>query len=243
MRVVCNFSLVSNIAVPLLVMSAAFGGSVSNDLISGDLVFVQPPYNLQSPFDAAILATGKATVEWMRRNGYALPKGAENKTATHVAVAMRESDGSLHFVQAVPMMGVVKTSAQDFFRDNGAKRGSTFYFGRLTNCDRTAAEDASRIAETEVGKKYANDFSPPPSEFYCSSLVDYAYARALNRQSLDVFIAKRFTLIFEPLSFWKKYYDQMGMKLPVNVTGTNPTLLLHSPAVALFQSTAAPSFL
>ena len=36
---------------------------------TGDLVFVRPPLNIAQPLDAAILATGNATVQWLKDHG------------------------------------------------------------------------------------------------------------------------------------------------------------------------------
>lgn len=88
-------------------------------------------------------------------------------------------------------------------------------------------------ATAQLGKPYAHDFEPPPSEFYCSSLVIWSYTTAASGHR--VFLPPTlpdFTLLFEPLAFWKQYYKGMGLRLPVNVTGSNPTLLLHSPALS-----------
>lgn len=49
----------------------------------------------------------------------------------------------------------------------------------------------------------------------------------------------QFTLLFEPAAFWRRYYQQLEMPLPVNVTGSNPTLLLHSPALRYEAVSAA----
>ena len=93
---------------------------------------------------------------------------------------------------------------------------------------------AASIAKAMQGHDYANDFESPSSgKFYCSSLVEYAFNSAANISVTDagIFLNQSFRLIFEPLSFWKKYYAKMGKTLPFNRTGSNPTLLLHSPVV------------
>ena len=101
-----------------------------------------------------------------------------------------------------------------------------------------------------------NDFEPPSSgAYYCSSLVEWSYEQALARgrrqkqklkQKLKaqahwrtatpiasggggVLCPGNFTLLFVPLPYWQAYYATLGLDLPVNVTGSNPTLLLHSP--------------
>ena len=54
-----------------------------------------------------------------------------------------------------------------------------------------------------------------------------------------VFLHQRFTLLFVPQAYWKRYYAAMNATLPVNVTGSNPTLLLHSGPVHFTALTLA----
>lgn len=49
-----------------------------------------------------------------------------------------------------------------------------------------------------------------------------------------------FTLIFEPLSFWKQYYAARGLQVPSGIAGSNPTLLLHSVKFAAMNVTQSP---
>jgi NADPH:quinone reductase-like Zn-dependent oxidoreductase len=202
---------------------------------SGDLVFVQPPLNSQSPFDAAILATGLATVQWMRTHGVDRKGAPANATATHVAMAWRSGNGSLHYVQALPRVGVVVTSEDDFMHE--LPPGTILYRSRVIVDGATSAA-AAAVAHSLRGRAYASDFEPPSSgRFYCSSLVEHAFRKAANTSAnathAGVFLHRPFTLIFKPLRFWEAYYDKLGRVLPVNRTGSNPTLLLHSQAVAV----------
>merc|ERR1740129_14604 len=98
-----------------------------------------------------------------------------------------------------------------------------------------AAVDA---ALGELGRPYADTFAAPRpgGAFYCSSLVAFAYGRATGRPACGpphgVFLPAAFRLIFEPRAFWRDHF--------ANTTGSNPTLLLHSPAVS-FQRWLPPS--
>eukprot|EP00035_Acanthoeca_spectabilis_P007970 m.146801 g.146801 ORF g.146801 m.146801 type:complete len:79 (-) comp14159_c0_seq1:4846-5082(-) len=76
----------------------------------------------------------------------------------------------------------------------------------------------------QLGRPYANAFQQPSSgEFYCSSLVEYAYQQALARND-PVFTQDTFHLLFVPKTFWRKQYAAMNVTMPVNETGSNPTL-------------------
>jgi hypothetical protein len=55
--------------------AAASGAAIVNapdpskEFNTGDLVFVRPPLDSAEPLDAAILATGNATVQWLKDHG------------------------------------------------------------------------------------------------------------------------------------------------------------------------------
>ena len=198
---------------------------------TGDLIFVSPHLDARhNPLDDAILETGSATIAWLRAQGVAAPG---NETSTHVAMArVNTSTGCLSFVQAVPP-AVTETSALDFW--HSTLPTTTFYraWFRDSALQAQLAQAALAAATTQLGKPYAHDFEAPPSEFYCSSLVEWSFRTAASGRR--VFLPPsipEFTLLFEPRAFWEQYYKNLGLVLPVNVTGSNPTLLLHSPAMS-----------
>lgn len=59
--------------------------------------------------------------------------------------------------------------------------------------------------------------------------MEYAYQSATGQS--NVFVQTRFTLLFVPHDYWVRYYAAMNATLPINVTGSNPTLLLQSKPV------------
>ena len=87
-------------------------------LSTGDLIFVRPPLNPDTPLDNAILDVGNATIDWLRAHGVKVPSA---ETSTHVALAWRnESDGgALSFIEATPP-AVRLTSAEQFVRRKNA---------------------------------------------------------------------------------------------------------------------------
>jgi len=189
---------------------------------SGDLLFVHEP--LSGGLGAAIETTGRATTAWLREHG---APATTDETASHVGLAWRRPvDRSLFVVEALEP-AVRLTPADDFF----AQPGAVFYVGSLVDDRMRAAQRAAaEVALAQVGKPYADAFQPPPAAFYCSSLVEYAFDHALGG-SPHPFNTEPFALIFEPREFWQDYYRKMNRTLPGNITGSNPTLLLHSPAV------------
>lgn len=196
---------------------------------TGDLLFVRPPLDDQIGLDAGILDTGNATIWWLREHGVSV---TSNITVTHVAIALRDELGQLQIVQAVPP--VVTLTPGEFFFSNIT--GVEYFHGTITDPTvRAAGSNAVTVAMKQLGRPYANAFQQPSSgEFYCSSLVEYAYQQALARND-PVFTQDTFHLLFVPKTFWRKYYAAMNVTMPVNETGSNPTLLLHSNIVNFTQ--------
>jgi len=191
---------------------------------TGDLLFVHE--RVGGGIGAAIEATGRATTAWMRSHGTL----TTDETASHVGIAWRKTpDGQLFVVEALEPV-VRLTPATSFFAV-GASSGATFFLGCITDDRmRQARVAAAEVALAQVGKPYADYFQAPPDSFYCSSLVEYAFSQALGGVP-HPFNALDFVLLFEPIHFWEEYYAERKRTLPVGMTGSNPTLLLHSPAV------------
>lgn len=212
--------------------SSPFSVSTSSVLLqeqwrTGDLIFIEPPFDPKQPYDNAIKSTGVATIDWMRKNGIAVPETA-TQTVTHVALAWVDQDDNVSFVEAIPPAVTVTPAAAFFAR---YPPGVTFYHG-VTEFNTTSfvGEVAVMVAKLQKGKPYATLFEPPNSgQFYCSSLVQFAYETAVKQTHL--FIPIDFPLMFVPLKFWEDYYMERHEKIPTNMTGSNPTLLLHSPIV------------
>lgn len=113
---------------------------------------------------------------------------------------------------------------RDVSQVGGAGAGSKGK-GADTDTDTDAVEAAKKVyaaavraAQSVVGSKYASEFEPPSSgEFYCSSLVEWAFARALgghdqpsNSSSMNALFTHNITfkMLFVPLSFWTEYVNR-----------------------------------
>lgn len=193
---------------------------------SGDLLFVQRPLNLSSPRVSAIQAVGNGTIDWLKQRGVAVHNW---DIVVHVALAATNSshvgDFATHVVEAVGA-GVRALALHEFLGNYGL--GAQFFHGALLDVTASQADAAAQYALKQVGLGYAFDFGPPtsqPRRFYCSSLVDYAYRTALQKD--NVFTDEPFPLLFVPKAFWEQYYRAQNKSIP-HQNGSNPTLLLHS---------------
>lgn len=207
-------------------------------LQSGDLIFLRPPVDESSNLSRAILATGEATLSWLRARGSSPNVTAQ--TASHVALAWHNGT-ALNFVQALPP-AVVVTPAAEFW--HSAPPGTRFF--RAWAVDpalRALGATAAQLAASLVGAPYAEDFGPPSTgRFYCSSLAEYAFELA-TRQASEVLVPADFELLWSPPSFWRRYFAHRGRAVPENVTGSNPTLLLQSVALRFEEiGSASPPY-
>ena len=213
--------LFANISSRTISGSSTTTHTPSFHIPNGDLIFVKPPLTSTSPLDRAILATGTATLNWLRTHNYNV--NPNNEISLHVALSYVAVNHSRYFIQAIPPQ-VVITPEIDFYHMIGP---NTQLFHGALSFNNSVRAAAIKKALLQVGKPYANDFQAPSKEFYCSSLIEYSYFPAHS------FIKEIFKLIFVPTSFWKKYYRERNISLPINVTGSNPTLLMYSPFVNL----------
>eukprot|EP00747_Dinoflagellata_sp_TGD_P170490 gnl/TRDRNA2_/TRDRNA2_202187_c0_seq1.p1 gnl/TRDRNA2_/TRDRNA2_202187_c0~~gnl/TRDRNA2_/TRDRNA2_202187_c0_seq1.p1 ORF type:complete len:302 (+),score=39.77 gnl/TRDRNA2_/TRDRNA2_202187_c0_seq1:22-927(+) len=209
----------------LLLDSAAMGDAPFR---TGDLIFVRPIFNMSGSnrqFERAILSSGVATIRWLQAQGVPIPPENAEDIATHVAVAMLTDEG-LHFIEAVPKFGVKMTPLRDFRSHN---KGASFYRASAVGSAEPYGAQAADVARKQLGAPYANLFEQPSEGvFYCSSLVDYAFRVASGR---PILVPWDFHMLFEPEDFWKRYYAERNQTVPIGKLGSNPTLLLHSPAV------------
>ena len=129
---------------------------------------------------------------------------------SHVAIFL---DGKVY--HAMVEGGVLAQSPGDFFE---AEKGYDLY--RYTEID---DKEVKKRAENLLGAPYNASFYPNGDGFYCSQ-----------------FIAE-LLLIFETIpmkfgdgeqeisSFWEDYYRELGLAVPLNHPGTNPSQLAQSP--------------
>lgn len=72
-------------------------------------------------------------------------------------------------------------------------------------------------AEEYLGCKYNHSFYPDNGKFYCSQYI----AKILP---IFDYIPMKFNDDEKKVSdYWKKYYDELGLDVPVGVMGTNPS--------------------
>ena len=129
---------------------------------------------------------------------------------SHVAIFL---DGKVY--HATTEGGVIVQSPEDFFEAE-----------RIYNLYRYAEIDCTEVkkrAESHLGAPYNASFYPDGDGFYCSQFI---------AELLPVFetIPMKFGDEEEEISpFWLDYYKELGLAVPLDQPGTNPSHLATSP--------------
>ena len=129
---------------------------------------------------------------------------------SHMAIFL---DGKVY--HATVEGGVLAQSSEDFFE---AEKGYDLY--RYTEID---DKEVKKRAETLLGAPYNASFYPNGDGFYCSQFI---------AELLPIFetIPMKFGEDNQEISdFWRDYYKELGLAVPLNQPGTNPSQLAQSP--------------
>ena len=129
---------------------------------------------------------------------------------SHVAIFL---DGQVY--HATTEGGVIAQSPEDFFED-----GKIYDLYRYAEIDCT---EVKKLAESLLGTPYNFSFYPDGDGFYCSQFI---------AELLPTFktIPMKFGDDTQEISdFWREYYRELGLPVPLNQPGTNPSQLAVSP--------------
>ena len=129
---------------------------------------------------------------------------------SHVAIFL---DGKVY--HATVEGGVLAQSSEDFFE---AEKGYDLY--RYAEID---DKEVKKRAENLLGAPYNASFYPNGDGFYCSQFI---------AEILPIFetIPMKFGDDNQEISdFWRDYYRELGLAVPLNQLGTNPSQLAQSP--------------
>ena len=129
---------------------------------------------------------------------------------SHVAIFL---DGQVY--HATVEGGVLAQSPEDFFE---AEKVYDLY-----HCEQIDCTEVKKRAESLLGSPYNASFYPDGDGFYCSQFV---------AEILPIFetIPMKFGDDTQEISdFWREYYRELGLPVPLNQPGTNPSQLAVSP--------------
>ena len=129
---------------------------------------------------------------------------------SHVAIFL---DGSIY--HATVEGGVLAQSPEDFFE---AEKVYDLYRYAAIDCP-----EVKKKAESLLGAPYNASFYPDGDGYYCSQLI---------AELLPIFetIPMKFGDEEQEISpFWEDYYRGLGLVVPLDQPGTNPSQLAQSP--------------
>ena len=129
---------------------------------------------------------------------------------SHVAIFL---DGKVY--HATVEGGVLAQSLEDFFE---AEKGYDLYF--YAEID---DKEVKKRAKNLLGAPYNASFYPNGDGFYCSQFI---------AELLPIFetIPMKFGDDNQEIrDFWRDYYRELGLAVPLNQPGTNPSQLAQSP--------------
>ena len=128
----------------------------------------------------------------------------------HVAIFL---DGFIY--HATVEGGVLAQSPEDFFED-----GKVYDLYRYPGID---LKEVKKRTESLLGAPYNASFYPDGDGYYCSQFI---------AELLPIFetIPMKFGDDTQEISdFWREYYRELGLPVPLNQPGTNPSQLAASP--------------
>ena len=129
---------------------------------------------------------------------------------SHVAIFL---DGFIY--HATVEGGVLSQSPEDFFE---AEKVYDLY-----RCAEIDCPEVKKRAESLLGAPYNASFYPDGDGYYCSQFI---------AELLPIFetIPMKFGSDTQEISdFWSEYYRELGLAVPLNQPGTNPSHLATSP--------------
>ena len=129
---------------------------------------------------------------------------------SHVAIFL---DGQVY--HATVEGGVLAQSPEDFFE--AGKVYDRYHYEQI-DCT-----EVKKRAESLLGAPYNASFYSDGDGFYCSQFV---------AEILPIFetIPMKFGYDTQEISdFWREYYRELGLPVPLNQPGTNPSQLAASP--------------
>lgn len=143
----------------------------------------------------------------------------------HVAIVERMGD-SLLVIDATPSRGVARRSLDDFV--NGlTDENKLMYPMRMTVAVDTA--QVMKLAKALVGVRYDSAFLPDNDRIYCSELIQRCY---LDKAGNPFFASRPMNFCdttFTMQPYWEGWFASLGMDVPQNVMGTNPSDLFSDP--------------
>lgn len=202
---------------------------------SGDLIFVR---NLDPEgLDGAIAST---TGEYTH---VAIVEAGDSNDYVNLDSSLLIQPSHDYVIEALPGRGVIRRPMQEFLNEIYYSMPDTNYsilsyvtFMQLNlEANDVDVKQLMQRLHSLVGKPYDDAFMPNNDKYYCSELV---YETFLDSHGRPIFESK-------PMNFsdstgrihpyWQSHFDSIGVPVPQNAPGTNPTDLSRSKLLFAFK--------
>jgi hypothetical protein len=162
--------------------------------------------------------------------------GYRNADITHIGIYRKDGDQDF-VIEAVPPEVTVTPLAEFLSRSKDDLERPSVFVGRLRPEYRQLIPAAIEKASELQGLPYDRYYLSGDDAYYCSELVVAAFRYANDD---EVFFPE------QPLTFidsstgdihenWPKYYDRLGMELPVGELGSSPGEISLSPKIEILH--------
>jgi len=150
-------------------------------------------------------------------------RSAYGRSFTHCGLFYRDSVGTMRVLEAVGR-GVVATEVQDFLSRTGEWSKGRVLVGR-PNENHGFLQKVLSFALDQVGQPYDEVFALDNQRWYCSELIDAAFAKATAKEA--TYFGLRPMTFKNPgstkvLPYWQHYFDSLGVPVPEGAPGINP---------------------
>ena len=110
--------------------------------------------------------------------------------------------------------------------------------GRLKVKYAHAISNAIEFVNKQLGKPYDDEFLMKNKKYYCSELIYESF------ESDNIFELQPMTFLHpetkDTLKIWKKYYSDLGVKIPQNKLGINPGIMSLSDKIEIVHFYGIP---
>ena len=201
----------------LFILGACCNLNEKRQIRTGDLLFIGIPmdYDAGNNMAGAIsAATGDGEINYI-----------------HTAVLEVDDAGSVWVIDATLAHGVDRHPLDTLFKDFTLNNGQRATFKVMRLKDNEGAARHIEQCKALLGEEYDVYFLPSNGKHYCTEVVYDCY---LNRDGSHIFESVPMNFKNkdgEMPEYWTWLFGLLGQPVPQGVPGTNPQMMLASPAL------------
>lgn len=156
---------------------------------------------------------------------------------THVAIT-ECTDSGVFVIDATPASGVARRPLNDFILSVYDTNSAYSFVGMADYYYVAVPYDTAFLIErmhSLIGQPYDPYFLPNNGRLYCSELVQECF---IDQKGHHLFPSKPMNFYASDgtlPAYWQHHFDSLGVSVPQDMPGTNPTDMSHSPILHSFR--------